>query len=93
MLKNYLEIDNYNAALRWYTCTHTVYPLFNDIYKSKCALAAVLLPSQLPLMSGRINPFYFRVPTGNWQLIGNYAILAKNSHRVFLYENGELNSV
>ena len=28
-LKNYLEVDNYNAALRWYTCTHNVYSLFN----------------------------------------------------------------
>ena len=50
MLKNIFEIDNYNAALCWYTCTHTVYSLFNDIhvYNSESALEAVLLPSQLP---------------------------------------------
>ena len=47
-LKNCLKFNNYNAALRSYTCTHTVYSLFNDIYNSECALAAVLLPSQLP---------------------------------------------
>ena len=35
VLKNYLEIDNYNAALRWYTCTHNVYSLFNDVYNSR----------------------------------------------------------
>ena len=32
VLKKYLDINNYNAALRWYTCTHTVYSLFNDIW-------------------------------------------------------------
>ena len=32
VLKKYLDIDKYNAALRWYTCTHTVYLLFNDIW-------------------------------------------------------------
>ena len=31
--------------------------------------------------------------TGNWQLIGNYAILIKNNNKVFWYENGELNGV
>ena len=31
--------------------------------------------------------------TGNWLLIGNYAILAANNHRAFWYENGELNGV
>ena len=50
MLKNCPELDNYNAAQRWYTCTHTVYSLFNDIYNSKCALAAVLLLSLLPFL-------------------------------------------
>ena len=61
MLKNGLEIDNFNAALRLYTCTHDVYSLFNDIYYSKCALAEVLLPSELPLLSEILGQFYFRV--------------------------------
>ena len=69
-LKNYFEIDNYNATLHWYTCTHNVYSLFNDIYNSKCAFAAVLLtaqqPSQLPLLSSRHGPLNFRV-RGNKQ--------------------------
>ena len=81
MLKNYFEIDNHNAALRWYTCTQTVYSLFNDIYNSKCELAAVLLPaqlpSQLPFLSSRHGQVYFRVRGNklsyrklaiNWQL-------------------------
>ena len=81
VLKNCLEIDNYNVALRWYTCTHSVYSLFNDINNSKCALAAVLLlsqlPSQLPLFSGIHGQVYFRVHRNkmshrklaiNWQL-------------------------
>ena len=32
VLKNCFEIDDYNDALRWYACTHTVNSLFNDIY-------------------------------------------------------------
>ena len=69
VLKNCLDIDNYNAVLRWYTCTRNVYSLFNDMYNSKCALAAVLQPflqpsqqpSQLPLTRGRPGPLYFRI--------------------------------
>ena len=64
-LKNGFEIDNFNAALRLYTCTHDVYSRFNDIYYSKCALAEVLLPSELPselpLLSKILGPVYFRV--------------------------------
>ena len=82
-LKNYFEIDNYNAALRWYTCTHNVYSLFNYIYNSKCALAAVLLPCLLPSLLPSLQPlFYFRVRGNklshrklaiNWQL-GNFGL-------------------
>ena len=81
MLKNCLEIDNYNAALHWYSCTHVVYSLFNDIYNSKCALAAVLLPSQLPSLLPLFISMYTEInsATETWQLIGNYAILAKNN--------------
>ena len=65
MLKNCFEIDNYNAALRWYTCTHAVYSLFNEIYITVNALPAVLqpseLPSELPLIRGRPGPLYFHV--------------------------------
>ena len=77
MLKICFEMDNYNAVLRWYTCTHTVYSLFNDIYNSKCVLVVVLLPSQLPLMSGKHGLLNFRVRGNklrhrklaiNWQL-------------------------
>ena len=83
-LKNYFEVDSYNAALRLYTCTHIVYSLFNDIYNSECVLAAVLLPSdlpsELPWTRGRHGPVNFRVrriKVGhrklaiNWQL-GNF---------------------
>ena len=62
VLKNYLEIDDYNAALRWYTCTHNVYSRFNDICNSKCAFAAVLLLSLLLSLLASLQPlFYFRV--------------------------------
>ena len=58
VLKNIFEIDNYNAALRWYTCTYTVCSLFNDIYNSKCASWAVLLPSLLPSLLPFLLPLF-----------------------------------
>ena len=76
-LKNYLEIDNYNAALRWYTCTPNVYSLFNDVSNSKCTLEAVLLPSLLLSLLASLQPLLISAyaeinwATGNWQLIGN----------------------
>ena len=74
VLKNSFEIDNYNASLRWYTCTYTVYILFNDIYNSKCALAAVLLPFQLPPQLPEDMALFISAyaeinwATGRWQL-------------------------
>ena len=64
-------------------------------YNIKCELAAVLLPSLLPSLLAQFISAYAEInsATGNWQLIGNYAILTKNNQRVFLYENGELNGV
>ena len=65
-----------------YVCTHNVYSLFNDIYNSKCVLAATLLaavllpsqlPSQLPEDMAHFISAYAEInsATGNWQLIGN----------------------
>ena len=105
-LKNCLDIYNYNAALCWYTCTQAVYALDNDIWVTLEKEIKFIYITEIDRWQqycyhwwvGGMAQFisaYAEInwATGNWQLIGNYAILAKNSHRVFLYENGELNGV
>ena len=88
-----------------HTCTHVhilcmhfsmiFQSQIREKYNSKCELAAVLLPSLLPSLLAQFISAYAEInsATGNWQLIGNYAILTKNNQRVFWYENGELNGV
>ena len=91
-LKKYFEIDNNNAVLRWYTCTHTfyshllTYTTLNMCWQQCCCHLSCLLSCHWYLadMAKFISAnTEIKWATGNWQLIGNYATLAINNHRVF----------